>query len=238
MQEEYLAFHTFSDETAAGDFAEDLVTAGIPYTITRVAASLDRNFFGASSEKIIAVKIPAAAFNQANTALDAYYQKLVGAVGPDYYLFGFSNEELFEILAKPDEWGHFDRQLAQKILSDRGQPIDSQQLSRLKEQRISELARPEKTSWSLIGFGYVLIFLGILFLSPVIHVGFMYTPWGFISCLFTGTLLAYYKKILPDGTKAYYFNAFSRKNGKIIIVAAGIVLIIAIIQWYFFIRPD
>lgn len=44
-------------------------------------------------------------FEQANQLLQEIADTEVREMDPDYYLFSFSNNELREILAKPDEWG-------------------------------------------------------------------------------------------------------------------------------------
>jgi hypothetical protein len=58
-------------------------------------------------------------------------------------LFNFSDEELFDHLAKPDEWLAFDYQLAQKILDERGKQVDKEFLNSLKKAKIETLAKPE-----------------------------------------------------------------------------------------------
>jgi len=236
MSEEFLAFHSFPDEDTAKDFAEDLEKAGIDFRTESVRTILDSTFIGGSASPVFAVKLRPADFEKAHTALGDYYKKLAENVDKDYYLFGFTNEELFEIIAKPDEWGYFDNQLAQKILSDRGQQIDMATMIRLKENRITELAKPEKDDWGIISLGYLFLVLGVVFLF--VQVGFAYTPYGFVVTLFIGTLLAYNKKVLPDGSKVFSYSANSRKQGKTIILAAVILLCISVLKWILFFSAD
>ncbi len=47
-------------------------------------------------------------FTRAHAVLEAFYEKQLQEVDPDYYLFAFTDAELLDILSKPDEWGHFD----------------------------------------------------------------------------------------------------------------------------------
>lgn len=72
----------------------------------------------------------------------------------------FSNEELFEILEKSDEWSKFDYVLAQKLLKERGQDINENMLESLKRQRIRELAKPEENQKGWINAGYIFAVLG------------------------------------------------------------------------------
>ena len=236
MSEEFLAFHSFSDEDTAKDFAEDLEKAGIDFKIESVRTVLDSALMGDAASPVFTIKLRPADFEKAHAALGDYYKKLTRDVDKDYYLFGFTNEELFEIIAKPDEWGYFDNQLAQKILSDRGQKIDTATMTRLKENRMTELAKPEKDDWGIITLGYVFLVLGVVFLF--VQAGFAYTPYGFVIALFIGTLLAYNKKVLPDGSKVFSFSANGRKQGKVIILGAVLLLCISVLQWVLFFSAD
>jgi hypothetical protein len=233
MAEEFLVFHTFSDKETADDFAEDLQKAGIDFKTESVPTMLDRVYIGESASASISIQLRAADFERAHAALSEYYKHLITHVDKDYYLFDFSDEELRDIIAKPDEWGYFDNQLAQKILADRGQGIDSATIKKLKEERIVELAKPEKDASGIIVLGYSFLVLGLFFLF-FMDAGFAYTPYGFIATLFIGTLLAFNKKVLPDGSKVFYYDANGRKQGKWIIVGAVLLLGIAIIKWVLF----
>ena len=56
-------------------------------------------------------------FQRGHKALEDYYQTQLENVDKDYYLLSFSNDAMKEDL-KPDEWEHFDFQLAQKLLKE------------------------------------------------------------------------------------------------------------------------
>jgi hypothetical protein len=236
MSEGFLAFHSFTDEDAAKDFAEDLENVGIDFKTESVRTTLDSTFIGGSASPAITIKLRSADFEKAHAALNEYYRKMTGSIDKDYYLFSFSDSELFEIIAKPDEWGYLDNQLAQKILADRGRAVDPVTMNRLKESRIAELAKPEKDDWGILAVGYLFIALGLVFLF--LRLGFVYTPYGFVIALLTGSLLAYNKKILPDGSKAYSYQPESRKHGKIIMVAAIVILCFSVVNWFIFSHVD
>lgn len=94
-------------------------------------------------------------------------ENLINEIDKDYYLFEFTNEELYEILLKSDEWSAFDYTLTQKILSERGKPVDSGLLHSLKKERLKELAKPEDNQHSWIIGGYLFAILGV-FLGLII----------------------------------------------------------------------
>src|SRR5690349_14581653 len=108
MPEEFLPFHSFSDQESATAFAEELEKSGIPVETSAVRSMLDANWIGTSANPVITLKIASVDFEKANLVLDTYYKELAATIDSDYYLFSFSNQELFEIAAKPDEWGHLD----------------------------------------------------------------------------------------------------------------------------------
>ena len=72
----------------------------------------------------------------------------------------FTDEELYDVLLKSDEWNKFDYTLAQKLLSDRGKSIDEELLNSLKKQRLEDLAKPDEGQKPWIIAGYFLALLG------------------------------------------------------------------------------
>jgi hypothetical protein len=146
--------------------------------------------------------------------MSEYFKPLVDSVEPDYYLFDFTSEELMEIILKPDEWGDFDYQLAQKILEDRGRPVNPGHLKEFKNKRLQQLREPERTDFNSVVLGYVFVAL--------------FPPAG----IFLGYMLAFSRKNLPDGSYAYSYSGTQRLHGKIILaissVATAIMLTLAI----------
>jgi hypothetical protein len=101
----------------------------------------------------------AADLDEAHKALEEYYRHQLQDVDPGYYLFSFSDVELLEIVAKPDEWGHFDYVLARALLADRGLEIPDETVEQMKQQRLRQLAKEsvmDPTTDSLVAFGTLL----------------------------------------------------------------------------------
>ncbi len=233
MPEKFVVFHLFSDEEDAKDFAQDLERADIEFTTEAVGTILDSNIIGSQASPAITIKLRPTDFEKAHTALGEYYKKLTDRVSNDYYLFGFSDNELIEILAKRDEWGYFDYQLAQKILAERGHKIDSASIERLRKTRIDELAKPEKDGLLLILLGYAFLAAtawasrSILWDEPNLF------PFSFILSLFFGRHLAHNKKILPDGQVVYSYKKSDREHGRAIITITLFLLALAIGAWLY-----
>ena len=212
VAEQFLIFHTFSDEETATDFAEKLTASDIVYKLEIIPNTLDASLLGASSGPDIVIKLCPTDFEKAHQPLGSYYKLLIESVDKDYYLFEFSNKELLEIISKPDEWGYLDYQLAQKILGDRGQNIDAATIQKYKDDRIKELAEPGKASKSLIILGYC-----------------FFIPFGSIVSILIGRHLLFDKKTLPNGQSVFSFTDKDHRHGKRMIKIGTVLLIISVI---------
>ncbi len=212
MKETYLIFQKFNDIELANEIAERLKQNDIEcFVQDNQGKFFDPSFANNSVEQDIVIKLKPDDFIKANKALEDYYKKQLDTVDKDYYLFEFSDNELIEIISKPDEWGNFDYQLAQNILKDRGKEIKSDTVQNLKTQRIDELSTPEKASKLLIIAGYFFIFFG-----------------GVIGIII-GWSLYNGKKTLPNGQRVFVYRNEDRMRGSRILLLGAIVLVLAII---------
>ena len=144
------------------------------------------------------IKIKISDFVKANKILQSIAEHQISQVDDDYYLFSFSDEELYDIILKQDEWNEFDYSLAKKLLSERGKPINEELINSLKKQRLNDLAKPEENQMPWIIAGYIFAFLG-----------------GFLGIII-GYVFMTSKKNLPDGQRIYSYNQNDRKQGKMI----------------------
>ena len=194
-----LTFQQFNDIALARVISERLAEAGIEYEIESQNPHLDPLIIGNSPDSSIDLKIPAQDFIRARAVLEAYYEEQLQDVDPDYYLLNFTDQELLEILARPDEWGPFDYVLARKLLIQRGHPITKEFTDELKAKRLRDLAEFEDTGTSVtspIGLG------------------------GMVS----GYIVATKKKTLPDGSQVPAYSPNVRKRGWIFFTIGAIVL--------------
>lgn len=212
MIETFLTFQRFYDIELANEIAEQLNQNGIEYSLEgNQKTNFDPSFANNSIDPGILIKINPKDFAIAHGILEDYYKKQLDTVETNYYLFEFSDKELMEIIAKPDEWGGFDYQLAQKILNDRGKGIKSFTVQKLKEQRINELSVPEKANGLLIIAGYFFAIVGV------------------VIGIIIGAHLSTSKKTLPNGQRIFVYRNEDRKNGNIILLISIIVLLLAIL---------
>lgn len=218
MSQELLTFQKFKDAEVAKEVAEKLADGGIYYETESEEKFFDPSFSVNSVKNNIALKLRPSDFIKANKILDDYYKSQINLVGSDYYLFDFTNEELQEILTKPDEWGHMDYQLAQVILKDRGKEINEVELASLKEERKQELSKPEKSQHWLVITGYF-IAASSPFWNELVRFA------GFFLAIIIGSILSSAKKTLPDGETVFMYAPTDRRQGKIIIIVAIILAI-------------
>lgn len=200
----YITFQKFNDPALAEAIAEQLHANGINSVVSKEDRLLDSTIIGNDFGSTIHLKVAPSNFDRANAILEGFYQTRIESMDPDYYLFSFTDDELLDIMRKPDEWGHLDYVLAKKLLADRGREVTPVQLEQFQQQRLTQLAQPDRSHPLLIFFGYCTAILGGAF--------------GFIL----GTLLVSSKKILPNGQRVYMYPLSERRHGRRILVISAI----------------
>ncbi|WP_179349512.1 hypothetical protein [Winogradskyella pacifica] len=198
MEDNYSIFRKFQSLEQASELKALLNENGIETILDDNAPSVDVTFTGNTLQNEIEVRIKQTDFQKAESILEKEVENLIETIDKDYYLFKFTDEELYDILLKSDEWNAFDYTLAQKILIQRGKPIDKELLNSLKNERLKQLAEPEGNQKPWIIAGYFFAVLG-----------------GFLG-LIIGYFLWTSKKTLPDGQKIHTYAENDRRHGKYI----------------------
>jgi hypothetical protein len=211
VSEHYSIFRRFSTLEQAKEIETLLNQNNIESILDDNVPPVDITFSGNTLNNQIEIRIKPSDFKKAENILSKDAENLINEVDKGYYLFEFTNEELYEILLKSDEWSSFDYTLAQNILTQRGKTIDKDLLHSLKNQRINELAKPEGNQHSWIIGGYVFALLG-----------------GFIG-LIIGYFLWTSKKSLPDEQKVFSYSRIDRMHGKYIFFLSLIIFPVAML---------
>jgi hypothetical protein len=199
-------YKRFQEVELAQEFEATLKENNIECQLVDNSQAVDITFTGNTLQNEIQLLIKQSDFEAADRVLENEAVKMYDQVDKDYYLFEFSNEELYEILLKSDEWSSFDYKLAQKLLSERGQEVNEALLNTLKKQRLDDLSKPEEGQKPWIVMGYIFAFLGGLL--------------GFAI----GWYIRAYRKTLPNGQKINAFNDRDRKHGRNILIIGAIFL--------------
>lgn len=211
MENEYAIFRRYPTVAEAQEMELILNNHGIQTTITDNIPPVDVTFSGNTLLHEYEVQIKQEDFKKAEETLQKSADNILDEIDRDYYLFDFTDEELYDILLKSDEWSEFAYSLAQKILEERGKSIDETLLKNLKTERLADLAKPEGNQKSWIIGGYIFAFLG-----------------GFIGSII-GYSIWTAKKVLPNGEKVYSHSEQDRTHGKNIVYIGLVVLPITII---------
>ncbi len=212
MTKELVTFQLFHNRSVAEEMASLLEREGIPYEIVENKKYFDPSFAFNKTDPEINLKLLAEDFTRARNVLERVYAKQLEEVDPSYYLFGFKDEELMDIIRKPDEWGIFDHALARKILSDRGVVIPDIAEQEVLKVRLDHLRKPESVEPVWIGLGYMTALAG-----------------GFFGVLM-GWLFAYMKKTLPNGERVYIYREEDRIHGRRIMNIGLVVFAIFMIR--------
>ncbi|MEO7978269.1 hypothetical protein [Flavobacterium sp.] len=206
MNKNYSVFRKYPTLAQVEELENLLNKNNIATEIADNIPPVDSSFSGSTLQNQYEIKIPLADFAKAEKILDEVAENLIDQVDKEHYLFSFTDEELYEILLKADEWNEFDYKLAQKILTERGKSIDTELLNALKKQRLDLLAQPEENQKPWIIAGYIFAILG-----------------GFLGILI-GYSLWTSKKSLPNGQKVYSYSEKDRVQGKNIFYIGVIIL--------------
>lgn len=207
----YVTYRKFTEAADMNDLAGLLKASAIEYEVTEGRDSLDSLYGDRQFSKEFYVKIRQEDFATADALVTEENRKALSAVDASHYLFGFTDEELFDILVKPDEWSDIDYQLACKILRDRGRDISDYTLDLLRKQRVKELAKPEESQKAWIYGGYIMAFMG-----------------GLLG-IFIGWHLGAHKKTLPNGQTVYAFKKEDRQHGWRIVMIGVVMFILVLI---------
>ncbi len=211
MAENFLIFKKYINIGIATEIGEQLKANHIEFIIednTKFNKQyFDPTFINNSFNYEISLKVRQQDFTNAQNVLNDYYKELANLVDKDYYLFEFTDQELLEIIYKPDEWGELDNQLAQKILADRGKGIKPEIINLRNAKRAKKISKGENASKYLFDRYNNLGIFG-----------------EFLSIFFGYDLLSS-KKTMPDGKQVYTYREEDRKHG-IKIFITGIVMLI------------
>lgn len=206
-----IVFRRFKAPEEAVDFAQKLKQNGIQSQIIDNSPPIDITFSANHTHDEVQLLIKAADRAKAEEVFRLEAEELIKDIPNDHYLFEFDTQELFEVLKNYDEWNELDYALAQKILADRGEDVNSSIISELRQNRDNEINKAEKA-------GNITLFLGYLL-----------SLFGGVGGIFIGVYLIVTKKTLTTGQKTNYYRKSDRLHG----IAISIISTCIIILWTF-----
>lgn len=194
---EFLTYSKFYTKEEAEEFAALLDANNIIFDAERQKAILDTVYVGEDSEPNYIVKVRQEDFSKVNELMKREAEKHMENVTSDYYLFQFTNEELADVIRKPEEWNYLDQLLAQKILKERNVTLESIPADAILNTE--DLVHPSRIEF---------IWLFLSFIGAIVfpYVGFV-----------VGLVLVFSKRTLKDGSKMNMFDNFTRNYGWILL---------------------
>jgi hypothetical protein len=206
-ESKYSLFQTFSLQEEVLEL-NNLLKDGQIRTTLHDSNKTSSNILNPTIASSFSIYIHEDDFKKANIILEKQAEKIINNIDKDYYLFSFTNDELYDVLFKKDEWSQIDFQLAKQILTDRGETISQQILDQIERKRMNEIASEKQTaSPMLIYIGFITAALG-----------------GFIGVMISLSLTS--KKVLPNGKKTYNYCDRNVKEGKMMMNVAIFFIIV------------
>ena len=124
----------------------------------------------------------------------------------------FNDEELLDVIKKPDEWAVEDIVMAQTLLEKRGKHVSDEVVEAYRSKRLEEVRKPKFGGYGTIIIGYIFAFLG-----------------GIIGIFLAASLLG--KKRIFNGEKVNIYDKATRTNA-IIYLIISILDIIALVVYF------
>ena len=206
-------YQSFISADAAQPLIELLFKHGLLFETGYDKPAYDPKMAFNETENRFVVRLKPTDFEAAHALEDQASEALATTADPDHYLFGFTDDELFEVLVKRDEWSSFDVALAGRILRERGREVTPDTVRLLRQYRAVELTRPEAGQKVSIIAGYAMALLG-----------------GIVGIVI-GLNLLYAKKKLLDGTQGPAYAEADRAHGfRIVLLGFAVALAVFVVR--------
>jgi hypothetical protein len=205
--ESYIQYRSFNDPALATELTDILKSQSIPFIQEDNTSQFNLTFTESALTKEYIVKLKVEDFERANNILKETAKQEINQVDKDHYLYTFTDEELIDIVKKPDEWNSLDYELAQKLLKERGVQFN---LESIKKERLQELSQPETSQKTWIIIGYIFV------------------PLGSIIALLIGYFIYNQKRTLPNGERVFSYSQDDRWHGKMLLIAGVISFLIGL----------
>jgi len=204
------SFHRFPTEVEADELVSELASGGINASVHANVHPFNASVVG-QPENDFHVMLDRADFDRAHALIDARAIKDAQTAGEDHPLFGFTNEELMEVLARPDDSTRLDVRLAQRLLHEHGIPVHDAVLDRFREERMNAMRAPEGGQFPFVALGYISALCGGLLGIAI------------------GWYLGASQKTLPNGDRVAVFSESDRRDGRRITIVGCVMLIVWVV---------
>jgi len=201
----FQTYQSFASNEDAQQLIGILIDNNVEFKLEKNEPDINPIFVGTLTSFDVLVKIEESDFEKVNELFKKTESVRLEDVDPSHYMFNFTQEELMEVISKPDEWNNYDYQIAKLLLLKNGTSVTDVMETGIRKKRKEELNRFKEINVAWIIFGYISSFLG-----------------GVVG-IAIGIYIWRTSKTLPDGTKHYTFSESNRAHGKAITIIGIIV---------------
>jgi len=220
MSSSFVNYRSYNDKAIALSVFERLSAAGLAVKWDDSEKQFDVFFSYNEFSNIYYIKLKQEDFKKADELLQAAILERGEIPEQDYYLYSFTNDELTDILKKPEEWSEFDIVWSKRILEQRGVTVNDEEIAEHRNEILTELRKPWKADKIWILAAIVLLIYGYCFFHIII-----------IGCaFFMGLYITSSKKTLPGGERVIAFSPTDRLIGKIVMGAALLSFIVFLLR--------
>ena len=236
MSEELIVYRTYATIEDAQYIAELFDKEGIQTQIVTATKILDTAIGGGGYEDKFILRIPGSDFNNANKILREQINVDIQNIDPKDPMLSLSKEELLDVIARPDEWGPENFNIAKQLLTQRGVNIPENVIQNMEEERIEMLSERKPLNPMIFIFGDTIALINIGFVVSrynffmALNKGVWFFP-GFFGIII-GILIFQSKTTLPNGERIYTYNNTALKHALIMLglnILAWIINILALI---------
>jgi hypothetical protein len=211
-----ITFQTYDSQADALTVRNLLEENGISVEVEKPALLLDNNILGVQHNPFL-LKIAPGDFTRAREILLEHTQVDLDTVDSNYTLLHLNNEELLDVVAKPDEWGVYNYKLALALLEKRGRGVSEQELEALQQKHLDNLETKKKLDPVLVALGYVFsivsLFAGFLSTRALLLLYSLSFLPGIFGVIIGWTVMRS-KLTLPDGRQVISYDENSRRHAK------------------------
>ncbi|MEL7426212.1 MAG: hypothetical protein AAFN81_24680 [Bacteroidota bacterium] len=223
--EGFETYRSFLNEEEAKDFTNFLREHNVPFSLESSGTVIDSVFVGDGLVPKVVLKIPVDDFKRVRDLITQQIRDLSAEELEGHYLNDLDNDELREIIEKPDEWTVENIAIAKVLLEQRGVEIATEELKEIERQRDHQLEQGKKgdrLSMVLYGLG---ILAGVFFFVYMSDAGIFLTFAGIGMAVY----YAYGKDTDLNGNKRFIYDAPTRILGKVMLFGGVLATIVALL---------
>jgi hypothetical protein len=214
-EKKYILFRVFRNEEDMKFFTDVFDDCGIDYTIENPRADSSDVLSSAYGVQVaedamqykFMLMVAEDDFERSQSELRSHIADYFGNAGSEEntLLNEFSDDELLDVIKKPDEWAVEDIVMAQTLLDKRGKHVSDEVVDAYRQKRLEEVRQPKFGGYGTIIIGYIFAFLG-----------------GIIGIFLAASLLG--KKQLFNGEKVVMYDHKTRVNAIIYLIISIVVV--------------